>query len=71
MPRVIVDQNKCIGCGTCIKVCPAGVYKIVQGKAHVVNPDACLVCRACITHCPVNAITLGPREYEPIRRLYE
>jgi len=69
--RVSVDQKSCIGCGTCVKVCPAGVFKIVNGKSYVVKPDACIVCRACITHCPTSCITINPREYEPIRRLYE
>ncbi len=70
MVKIEIDKKRCIGCGTCVRVCPAKVYKIIDGKAHPVNPEACLVCRACVIQCPVGCISLGPREYEPLKRLY-
>ncbi|RLE82545.1 MAG: ferredoxin [Thermoprotei archaeon] len=56
MPKPVVDEEKCIGCGTCVSVCPVGVYELSEGKAKVVNPDACVGCKACEAQCPVNAI---------------
>jgi len=70
MPRVTVDHERCIGCATCYKVCPMGVFVIKRGKAYPVNEDQCVMCRACITHCPVNAITISHREEEVVKRLY-
>lgn len=58
MPKVIVDAEKCTGCGTCVSVCPVGVYELVEGKAKPTNPDACIGCRACETNCPTNAISI-------------
>ncbi len=51
-----VDKEKCVGCGTCVSVCPVGVFEIKDGKSVVVNPDACIQCRACEASCPQKAI---------------
>jgi len=56
MPKVKVDEKKCIGCGSCVEVCPQSVFKMVNGKAKVVNEKACVGCRACEASCPVDAI---------------
>lgn len=33
MVKIIVDNDKCTGCETCINTCPADVFEIVDGKA--------------------------------------
>ncbi|RLE52409.1 MAG: ferredoxin [Candidatus Methanomethylicota archaeon] len=58
MPKVVVDEEKCVGCGTCVQVCPMGVYELVDNKAKPVNEDQCVACRACEAQCPVQAITI-------------
>ncbi len=58
MVKIKIDLEKCTGCGTCVDVCPAGVYEIRDGKSVAVNVDECLVCMACETQCPSNAITV-------------
>jgi len=59
MSKPIVNQDICIGCGTCESLCPA-VFKLNDGKAQVVEADyeandACI--KESITACPVAAIT--------------
>ncbi len=58
----IVDQAKCIGCGSCIKACPEmphhTVLGLIKGKADLVSPTECIGHGACRTACPVDAITL-------------
>jgi thioredoxin reductase (NADPH) len=58
----LVDELKCIGCGSCIKACPEmpghAVLGLVRGKASLVSPTACIGHGACRTACPVDAITL-------------
>lgn len=53
-----VDAEKCTGCGSCVGVCPVGVFELKEGKSTVANPDNCIKCGACVASCPVKAITL-------------
>jgi len=56
MVKIVVDNHKCTGCGTCADTCPVGVYEVKDGKSVPVKPEECLVCRACEVQCPENAI---------------
>jgi len=56
MARILVDNEKCTGCGTCVDVCPVGVFEINSEKSVPVRTDECLVCRACEVQCPQSAI---------------
>lgn len=58
MTKPIVDAEKCTGCGTCVTVCPQGVFEIQGDKAVVVKPEECIGCRACEAACPSGAITV-------------
>ncbi|RLE51225.1 MAG: ferredoxin [Candidatus Methanomethylicota archaeon] len=58
MPKPVVDPEKCVGCGTCVQVCPVGVYELQEGKAVPVNADQCIGCKACEVQCPSQAITV-------------
>lgn len=60
--KVVVDIEKCIGCGTCQEICPA-VFHLneVIGKAEVIDVDACEYvgcCEAAAENCPVEAIVI-------------
>lgn len=54
----MIDRGKCTNCGTCVSVCPVGVYEMKEGKVEIVNKDACLACRACEAQCPNQAIQI-------------
>ncbi|MCD6262614.1 MAG: 4Fe-4S binding protein [Deltaproteobacteria bacterium] len=56
--EVVVDQDKCIGCGECVDVCPADVYEIQDEKSVPVNMEECLGCESCIEVCEQEAITI-------------
>ncbi|MDH5482511.1 MAG: 4Fe-4S binding protein [Candidatus Bathyarchaeota archaeon] len=56
MVKILVDNHKCTGCGTCVDNCPVGIYEIKEGKSVPVNSEDCLVCRACEAQCPESAI---------------
>jgi len=56
MAILIIDKDKCIGCGACVNVCRYGALEVVDGLA-VVN-DNCAACRMCLDECPADALSL-------------
>ena len=54
----LVNEEKCVGCGICIEICPLDVLKKENNKAIVKYPDECWHCRACVKDCPKGAITM-------------
>lgn len=54
---VVVDQEACVGCESCVPVCPVEAISMEDDKA-VINQDLCTECEACIVECPVEAIKL-------------
>jgi ferredoxin len=58
MSKPIVNEELCIGCGTCESLCP-NVFKVENGKSHVISEDCgdC-DCQATVDSCPVSAISL-------------
>lgn len=51
---VILDEQKCTGCTTCLKHCPTEAIRIRNGKATI-NSDRCIDCGECIRVCPHKA----------------
>jgi NAD-dependent dihydropyrimidine dehydrogenase PreA subunit len=56
MVKIVIDNDKCTGCSTCVDTCPVGVFEVKDGKSVAVKPEECLVCRACEVQCPESAI---------------
>ena len=53
-----LDEEKCMGCGMCLSVCPHAVLKPVNGRVEIGDRDACMECGACSQNCPVKAISV-------------
>ena len=57
---VIIDVDRCKGCGLCTYVCPSNILILTQdlfnAKGYhpvtVSNSDKCIGCGACATICP-------------------
>ncbi len=56
LPKVTLDQDKCINCKICISTCPMGVYGEKSDSVEVVNEPECIACMGCVAACPVEAI---------------
>ena len=56
--NVSVDQDKCVGCGECVDVCPSQVYEMKDGKSDPANYEECLGCESCVEVCSQEAITV-------------
>ena len=57
---LVLNQDKCIGCGLCTEVCPHNVFELRQGNAEIIDFNACMECGACVNNCPSNAIEVSP-----------
>lgn len=55
----MVDSNKCIGCGTCVSMCPVGAISFDENGKAVINKDVCIKCGTCEASCPVCAIEIN------------
>jgi NAD-dependent dihydropyrimidine dehydrogenase PreA subunit len=52
---MIVNQDKCTGCGTCVIDCPLGAVRLKAKKAVI--DERCTECAACRRVCPEEAIS--------------
>jgi ferredoxin len=53
-----LEQEKCVGCGVCLSVCPHAVLSLTNGKIDIANRDACMECGACARNCPAEALNV-------------
>jgi NAD-dependent dihydropyrimidine dehydrogenase PreA subunit len=58
--RIELDQSCCNICGTCEKICPAGLFRSSNGAMLTVpeNGEKCLGDKLCEKNCPTGAIKL-------------
>jgi heterodisulfide reductase subunit A-like polyferredoxin len=63
----VVDENRCTGCLTCVRICPFGVPIMepnltgvgnITGAAYI-EPAICQGCGSCAAECPAQAIQLS------------
>jgi 2-oxoglutarate ferredoxin oxidoreductase subunit delta len=60
MARVIIDEQRCKGCGLCVSVCPKKILVLEKGRLNtkgyapvsVTDMDACIGCCSCARMCP-------------------
>ena len=65
MGAVVVNTEKCIGCGSCVMVCPFGILRLSDHTGKVVKCDMCTDKiekgeePICVAQCPKDAIMFG------------
>jgi carbon-monoxide dehydrogenase iron sulfur subunit len=67
---VMVDEERCIGCGTCSLVCPLGVPRLDKAQKKMVKCDLCQdeEIPVCVANCPNGTLVCVEEEPEPTRR---
>ena len=66
MPRILVDDHFCKGCGLCVDACPAHIIELDHERitakgyhpARLIDAERCTGCMSCALMCPDVAITV-------------
>ena len=68
--ELILDRTKCVGCGTCARVCPKEAISRGPVAAarrfpslediipEIYDPEKCVFCGTCVVMCPFSTLTL-------------
>lgn len=65
---VVIDNDACVGCRSCVVVCPYGVPEMNHLRSSVVKCDLCIerldqeIFPACVEACPTGALTFQTEE---------
>ena len=67
MNPIIIDNEKCIGCGLCVNDCPNAHLYLENQKAKAAE-SGCIECGHCFAICPMNAVKLAGYDHadEPV-----
>jgi len=59
---LVVNEDKCVGCGLCVTFCPREALK-AWGLCRI-DHERCNDCLVCLDYCPVDALVI----YEGARK---
>lgn len=84
MTTAVIDEDWCIGCTLCLKVCPTDAILGANKRMHTVIEAYCTGCELCIPVCPVDCIRMdnvsgertgwaawSPQQADTARRRYD
>jgi NAD-dependent dihydropyrimidine dehydrogenase PreA subunit/nitroreductase len=63
---VIIDEERCVGCGSCVEICHEGCMTL-QGGTVTIDHSLCSTCTQCIAVCPEQALSwdgVAPAQYD-------
>lgn len=56
--KVNIDQNSCIKCGKCVRVCPSNIFTQEETGSSIglVHTESCITCGHCVDVCPTDSV---------------
>lgn len=58
MLNIQIEEESCIRCGRCVKVCPAIIFKQNNAQSEIATQhiDHCIICGQCVAVCPTDSV---------------
>jgi NADH-quinone oxidoreductase subunit F len=57
--RYAIDEEKCTGCGACLRACPHEAIEGEKKQPHVISAAACARCGICREECQFDAVMIS------------
>lgn len=73
--NLVIDEEKCIRCGLCVKDCTAGVLEQAENEVPKIAKNGekrCIKCQHCLAVCPTGALSIfgkNPQDSDSIREV--
>lgn len=68
--NVEIRQDRCVGCGACLRDCLRELFYVADGKAQI-KQGVCIRCGHCVAVCrrmPFGCPVAGRRRFSPTTR---
>jgi NAD-dependent dihydropyrimidine dehydrogenase PreA subunit len=62
---IVIDEEKCNGCGLCVPNCPEGALQVIDGKVRLISDLLCDGLGACVGECPQGALKVEKKDVGP------
>lgn len=60
--QILYKKSKCIGCSSCVNVCPQGALEMTKSGVQPTKAS-CLLCGKCTNECPTMALEICGRDW--------
>jgi electron transfer flavoprotein alpha subunit len=70
LKKIYIIEEKCDGCGKCLKACGFDAIKIKNKKA-IINIENCTLCKACLKVCKTEAIIISAKKTPSAKGNYQ